>query len=166
LTVAFGEMMLELAGIEGGRTRLEEAIGSGAALEKLIDVTIAHGGDPSVIEDTSKLPVAPLEAVITAARDGYVTRCDALTIGIAATLLGAGRTSQEEVIDPGVGITVHAKNGDSVTAGDPLATVHYSDEKQWQAQRDRLASAWLIGDEEPSIRPLILETVTADSTGA
>lgn len=84
LTMALGEVMLELGDVEGGRDRLTEAITSGAALQKFIDVTVAHGGDPAVIDDPSLLAQAPNEAVITASVDGYVTRCDALTIGIAA----------------------------------------------------------------------------------
>ncbi len=163
LTLSFGEVMLELAGIDGGRERLQKAIDSGEALQKMIDVTVAQGGDPAVIEDTSLLAVAPEEAVLEAPHDGYVTTCDALTVGIAATLLGAGRTRQEDLIDPGVGITIHAKVGHEVSAGDPLATVRYSEEERWVSQRERLASAWEIGEDRPVPQPLILEKVTRES---
>jgi len=163
LTMAFGEVMLDLARVEGGRERLQKAIDSGDALQKLIDVTIAQGGDPRVLEDTSLLAVAQYEAVLEAPTDGFVTTCDALIIGMAATRLGAGRTSKKDVIDPGVGITVHAKVGDAVSAGDPLATVRYSDEERWEDRREGLASAWVIGPGPEAPRPLILEKVTADS---
>ena len=56
LTLAFGEVMLELGGVEGGRSRLMDAIASGAALQKLADVVEAQGGDPAVIHDPSLLP--------------------------------------------------------------------------------------------------------------
>ena len=174
LTLAFGEVMLDLAGIDGGRDRLQMAIDSGKALQKFIDVTIAQGGDPSVIEDTSLLAVAEFEANIEAPIDGYVTSCDALTIGLGAThLLGSGRTQRlgggwkwglkQDAFDHGVGITVHAKIGDAVSRGDPLATIRYSDESLWEAHRKELATAWIIGEEKTSPRPLILETVTSDS---
>ncbi|MGC2241656.1 MAG: thymidine phosphorylase, partial [Acidimicrobiia bacterium] len=165
LTLSFGEVMLELAGIDGGRERLQKAIDSGEALQKMIDVTVAQGGDPAVIEDTSLLAVAPEEAVLEAPHDGYVTTCDALTVGIAATLLGAGRTRQEDLIDPGVGITIHAKVGHEVSAGDPLATVRYTEEERWVSQRERLASAWEIGEDRPVPQPLILEKVARESVG-
>ncbi len=169
-----GEVMLDLAGIDGGRDRLQMAIDSGKALQKFIDVTIAQGGDPSVIEDTSLLAVAEFEANIEAPSDGYVTSCDALTIGLGAThLLGSGRTQRlgggwkwglkQDAFDHGVGITVHAKIGDAVSRGDPLATIRYSDESLWEAHRKELATAWIIGEEKTSPRPLILETVTSDS---
>jgi pyrimidine-nucleoside phosphorylase len=159
LTMAFGEVMLELGGVDGGRDRLERAITSGAALEKLIDVTRAHGGDPSVLEDTSRLDVAPEQATIDAPADGIVTRCDALSIGLAATRLGAGRERKEDTVDHGVGITVHAKIGQRVSVGDALATVRFRDEGRWEAQRDRLATAWEIGDDGPAPGPLIMERI-------
>lgn len=159
LTLAFGEVMLELAGIEGGKDRLEEAIESGAALQKFIDVTVAQGGDPSVIEDTSLLPMASEEAVVEAPRSGVVNKCDALTIGLASTHLGAGRESMEDQIDLGVGITILAKLGDRVKEGQVLARVAYSDEARWEAQRKFLASAWAIGYTDPETAPLILERI-------
>lgn len=161
LTLAFGAAMLKLGGVEGGRDRLTRAIESGAALDKFIEVTIAQGGDPKVIEDPSLLPIAPHEAIIAAPYDGYVVRCDALTIGSASVRLGAGRARKEDTIDPGVRVTVTAKLGDRVSAGDPLAKVRYSDESRWQAQRDRLISAWEISGEPVPPPSLIVERIAA-----
>ncbi|MEE8489294.1 MAG: thymidine phosphorylase [Acidimicrobiia bacterium] len=163
LTMVFGETMLELAGIEDGRDRLDEAIHSGAALQKFIEVVEAHGGDPLVIDDPSLLAVAPREAVVVAPDSGYVTRCDALTIGTVATHLGAGRERKEDTIDPGVGITLKAKHGDTVHQGDPLAIVHYSDESKWEAQRGTLETAWSISDELTRSQDLIIERIDASA---
>ena len=162
LTMAFAQAMLNLGGIEGGRAKLDEAIESGAALEKFVEVTIAHGGDPKVIEDPSLLARAPNEGVIAAQYDGYVTRCDALTIGAAGVRLGAGRANKDDSIDPGVGISVMAKLGDRVSAGDPLAVARYTDEARWAAQRGHLASAWEVSDRREEPPPLIIERI--DST--
>jgi pyrimidine-nucleoside phosphorylase len=159
LTLTLGEMMLDLAGIEGGRETLSQAIESGKALQKLTDVVVAQGGDASAIEKPDLLPVCPHEAVITAPRDGYVTRCDALTVGVVATRLGAGRERQEDTIDPGVGITLEAKVGDRVQSGQPLARARYSDTARWRAQEPALASAWTIEDTAPEPQALIVERV-------
>ena len=159
LTFALGEVMLELAGIDGGKERLGDAIETGAALQKLKDVVAAQGGDPSVLEDTSRLEQGLHEEVIEATEAGYVTRCDALTIGIAATRLGAGRERKEDDIDHGVGVTLRAKLGDEVEPGDPLAVAHFNDEGRWAGQRDKLASAWAIGPAPPEVRALILERI-------
>lgn len=160
LTYALAEVMLELGGVQGGRERLEEAITSGAALQKLRDVAAAHGGDVAVLDDTSLLAVAEREATISAPRSGFVTGCDARTIGVAATRLGAGRERKEEDVDHGVAITLLAKTGAEVSEGDPLAVVHYNDEAKWAAQRERLASAWTIEDGDPPPREdLVLERI-------
>ncbi|MGH8913117.1 MAG: thymidine phosphorylase [Acidimicrobiia bacterium] len=163
LTMALGEVMMELAGVEGGRGALSGAIESGRALQKLIDVAVAQGGDPSVIESPELLPSCAHEAVITAPRDGFVTACDALTIGVAATRLGAGRERKEDTIDPGVGITLEAKIGDSVDAGQPLARVRYSDPSRWASQEKTLSSAWSIADTPPPTQDLIIERIEAAS---
>lgn len=163
LTLALGEVMMELAGIEGGRVALKEAIESGKGLQKLIDVAVAQGGDPSVIEDPALLPQCAHEAVLTAPVTGYVTRCDALTIGTVATRLGAGRERKEDTIDPGVGITMEAKVGERVEAGQPLARIRYNDASRWESQEPTLAKAWSISDTAPDPQPLILERIEPDS---
>jgi pyrimidine-nucleoside phosphorylase len=159
LTLALGEVMLELAGVEGGRERLQETISDGSALQKLVEVSRAHGGDPAVLEDTSRLDRATNTDQVVAEEGGFVTRCDALTIGLATTRLGAGRERKEDEIDHGVGVTLHAKLGDRVEAGDVLATVRFNDEARWDSQRDRLADAWAIGAEAPEAAPLIVERI-------
>jgi pyrimidine-nucleoside phosphorylase len=159
LTMALGEVMLELAGIEGGRDLLESKIESGQALEKFKEVIAAQDGDPSVVDDPSRLPRAPETATVNADRAGYVTRCNALTVGITATRLGAGRERADDVVDPGVGITLHKKLGDRVETGDALATVHYSKQKLWDTQRDKLTGAWTIEDEPEEPRPLVIERI-------
>jgi thymidine phosphorylase len=94
-----------------------------------------------------------------------VTRCDALIIGVAATRLGAGRERQEDDIDPGVGITLEAKLGDRVEAGQPLARARFADPARWESQESALAAAWAIEDRAPEPRSLIVERVeTGPST--
>ncbi len=159
LTLAIAEVMLELAGIDGGREALIDAIDSGKALQKLIDVVVAQGGDPAYVEDPSLLPMCSYQEVITAPDSGHVARCDALTIGVAATRLGAGRERKEDTVDPGVGITLEAKVGDRVEAGQPLARVHFNDPARWKAQEKSLASAWSIEETPPPPQTLVLERI-------
>lgn len=159
LTLSLAAVMLELGGVDGGRDRLSEMIDTGTALQKLKDVARAHGGDPSVLDDPSLLEVAAHEAVIEAPGDGFVTRCDAHTIGVAANRLGAGRERKEDDIDHGVGVTLAAKIGSPISKGDPLAVVRFNEEEKWESQRDNLASAWSIGPDRPDPTDLILERV-------
>lgn len=64
-----------------------------------------------------------------------------------------------DTIDPGVGITVHKKVGDSVAAGDNLATVIHSDSSSWGEQREALFAAWTVGDERVAPPQLIVERI-------
>ncbi len=162
LTMALAEVMLELANIDGGRELLESKIESGEALEKLKEVVVAQDGDPAVVDDTELFPVAEHQAQVVADQDGYIHGCDALTIGMTATRLGAGRERKEDVIDPGVGITVEKKIGDPVKTGDTLATVSYNNENLWLDHRDRLATAWSIEDAPVSAPTLVLNRIEAD----
>jgi pyrimidine-nucleoside phosphorylase len=164
VTYRLGEEMLLLGGVTADRAdarrRLETAVSSGAALEKLAQVAEAQGGDPRVIHEPERFALAPNQHVITADRGGVITRCDALQVGIAALMLGAGRRFAEDVIDLGVGIRIEAKVGDEVAAGDPLAVVRYADDDRLAACLDRLADAYTIEDEAVEARPLIVEEIT------
>ena len=163
LTMRLGEEMLVLGGVSGdaadARARLEAAVSSGAGLEVFARVIEAQGGDPRVLDDPSLLPIAGSVHTVVADRTGFVERCDALSVGRAAVRLGAGRQAKEDDIDPGVGITVHAKVGDAVEAEMPLATVRYNTDDQLASCLDVLDTAWTLTDEPQETRPLILGEV-------
>lgn len=159
LTMALGEVMLELGGIEGGRGLLQSKIESGEALNKFKEVIVAQGGDPYVVEDWDRFPSADFEAKISAGQGGYVSEIDALIVGTTSTRLGAGREEQHDIIDPSVSISLHRKVGDAVDSGDTLATVRYNDPDLWEDHRADLEAAWKFST-EPVTRPtLILERV-------
>jgi thymidine phosphorylase len=159
LTIRFAAEMLMLAdddSIASATERAEEAISSGAAFETMLKLTTSQGGDPAAIEDTSLLPHAAHEHVVTASRPGIVSRCDALDIGMASVRLGAGRATKKDHIDLAVGFLVEAKVGDRVDVGDPLVRIAYNDETRLQSALDVLDNAWDIGDEVATANELIL----------
>ena len=161
LTMALGAEMMVGCGLfeDEAREMLDKALSSGAALQKFGELIEAQGGDPAVIDDPSLLPAAAETAVVAAPVEGFITRCDALTIGQAAVRLGAGRASKEDNIDHGVGITLHAKIGDEVTAGAPLATVRYHSRQRLEDCLSILDAAWDFADEAQPAQPLILGEV-------
>ena len=161
LTMALGAEMMVGCGLfeDEAREMLDKALSSGAALQKFGELIEAQGGDPAVIDDPSLLPAAAETAVVTAPVEGFITRCDALTIGQAAVRLGAGRASKEDNIDHGVGITLHAKIGDEVSAGAPLATVRYHSRQRLEDCLSVLDAAWQFGEARPEPQPLILGEV-------
>jgi len=153
--------MLVLAGIESeedaARARVRRALDDGRALERFRMIVEAQGGDPRVIDDTSRLPGGARVATITAPRSGYVTAIHADLVGRAAVVLGAGRARLDSVVDPAVGFLLRARPGDRVAAGDPILEVHYNDDARL-AGADALArEAIEIGDEPPREAPLVIE---------
>lgn len=162
ITTALAEAMLEMAGVEDAADRVADAISSGAALERFRCVIAAHGGDPAVIEDRSLLPSAPATTTIRAPRSGFIARCDARDIGVAAMRLGAGRTRKEDDVDHGVGIELLTKVGDQVTEGDDLCILTHrpGDISDAVALAE---AAWEITDEKMSERPLIRERIDKSS---
>ena len=163
ITYRFGVEMLLMAGVAGdraaARVQMQRAVSDGRAFAKLEEVVVAQGGDPAVLHDTSLLASAPEETVVTAARGGVVTRCDALDLGVAAVRLGAGRATKEEQIDPGVGFTVCAKVGDEVAPGDPLVRIRWREPRRLAEAMPLVERALVIGDGPATPPPLVHEEV-------
>jgi thymidine phosphorylase len=167
-TMRLGEEMLVLgsAARDGAeaRAKLDAAIASGAAARTAERMIEAQGGDARVVADRTRLGLAPVEMVVEAPADGWVTRADALVIGLTGVAMGAGRTRADQSVDHGVGIWVEAKPGARVSRGQPLARMRLRTPDE--ALLDRLRSAFAVGDAPPPSRPLMLGRVTEDSTSA
>jgi thymidine phosphorylase len=147
--------------IAEGTARIDAAISSGDGLDRLRRCVQLQGGDPRCIDDPARLPTARHHEIWKAPRRGRLVRLDAGLIGRAATLLGAGRLRKEDRVDPGVGITFHAKQGDALERGQPIATVHYSQAARLESARPLLAQAITVADEKPRRSPpLVLERVS------
>ncbi|MFI5759987.1 MULTISPECIES: thymidine phosphorylase [unclassified Streptomyces] len=117
LTLALAREMLDAAGIKDADPA--KALADGRAMDVWRRMIAAQGGDPD-----AALPVAREQHVVTAPSSGVLTRLDAYGVGVGAWRLGAGRARKEDPVQAGAGIELHAKPGDTVTAGQPLMTLH------------------------------------------
>ncbi len=165
VTMTLGAEMLAIAGIETDPTRARRKLDAtrrdGSALQMFARVIEAQGGDPRVVTNPELvLPYAPLLETVTAVRSGIVARMDAYKIGVAAMRLGAGRERKEDTIDPGVGITLLAKPGDSIDTGDPLLRLRYRHPARLEEALRVLEAAVEISDDPTPPGPLILERIT------
>lgn len=128
LVLALGSQMVVLAkGAETlaeARKKLIESIKSGSAIKKFKLFVKNQGGDPSIADDTDKLPQAKYKIDVPSKESGFISNIAADEIGIAAMLLGAGRATKEDKIDLAVGLIMHKKVGDKVEAGDPIVTIY------------------------------------------
>lgn len=141
------------------RQRLEKSVQTGAALGKLRDLIEAQGGNPRMVDHPDELPSARICRDWVAPSSGYVAGFDTEAIGLAASVLGAGRERKGDPVDHGVGLTILRKLGDPVSPGEPLITVHANDERRLEDSLNRLAAAIAISPEKPAIPALILERI-------
>jgi pyrimidine-nucleoside phosphorylase len=146
---------------DAARAMAAAALDDGRALERFRQIVRAQGGDVSAIDDTDRLPAAPIRVDVAAARTGTVTAIDVRAIGLAAVALGAGRANLKAVIDPAVGFLVHVKPGDSVERGHAIAQVHAADEDSAARAVTELSAAITIGDGDAAFLPLIGPRITA-----
>ncbi len=163
LTYVLGAEMLVMgevaSSVEEGRTLLEEAVATGRAMEKFAEIVTAQGGDAQVLENPELLPTAYNTDTLEAPESGWVARCDALSIGVGAMRLGAGRERKEDNIDPAVGVTVQAKVGDHVEKGDVLAKIHWNDAYARGIATPLITSAWEISESPVEAPQLIAERI-------
>lgn len=141
------------------RARLQAVIDDGSALKKFAQIIEAQGGNPAVLYDYSVFPTARQIVPIPSPVSGYITAIDTEKVGMAAVALGAGRERVDSIIDPAVGFVLEKKVGDKVEKGEPLAMMHINDAARAATIIDRFQSACAFGDEAPTPRPLIIETI-------
>ncbi len=137
----------------------KDAISSGRALEKFIQMVKAQGGNTDYIKNTANFPLASLKRDVVAAQTGYISYVNAEEYGRAALILGAGRNAKDDIIDHSAGILLKAKTGQFVKQGDVIATLYTNREEAIAACEKILLESTIISNEVPKERPLIFEKV-------
>src|SRR5690348_15916227 len=117
LTLALAREMLDAAGVRGKDPA--DALRDGSAMDHWRRMIAAQGGNPD-----AALLVAKEQHQVVAASSGVLTELDAYAVGVCAWRLGAGRARKEDPVQAGAGVEIHAKPGATVTAGQPLLTLH------------------------------------------
>ena len=144
---------------ETALSRVQEALDSGAALERLRMMIDAQDGDSRVIDDESLLAIGKFTYDVTAPQDGYITHMNTEQCGIASVMLGAGRTVKDGPIDYSAGIVMHKKTGDAVSMSERIATLYASDESLFTNAAQTYLAAITIGNTAPKVVDTILDVV-------
>jgi pyrimidine-nucleoside phosphorylase len=152
--------MLHLGGVSPtvaeGKKQSEELIASGKALDKFRQMVELQGGDPRAIDDPKRLPQAHHTMILSSSKNGYLAALRCEQVGTACVVLGGGRERKEDSVDPAVGIVLHKKVGDAISAGEPLATIYYNAEARSARARQLLEESYQIADSPADEkRPLI-----------
>ena len=144
---------------ETALNRVQQALDSGAALERLRLMIEAQGGDSRVINDESILIIGQFTYDVIAPQDGYIIHMNTEQCGIVSVMLGAGRTVKDGLIDYSAGIVMHKKTGDAVRMGERIATLYASDESLFNNAAQTYLAAITIGNTAPKVVDTILDIV-------
>ena len=153
ITVELAKEMLAHCGINDVDPRAN--LNNGKALEKWRQMISAQGGDPD-----AELPKAREWHTIRASESGYISRLDALSVGVASWRLGAGRERKEDAVQFGAGIELHHQLGEEVKAGDALMTLYTDTPEKFERAIELAESAVEFSDSAPAPRELILGRVS------
>ena len=155
ITIELAREMLRLAGV--GDVDVAAALADGRAMDKWRQMVAAQGGNPD-----APMPVARESHVVTATASGVLTQLDALAVGVASWRLGAGRERKEDAVQLGAGITLHAQQGQRVTAGQPLMTLFTDEPARFERALASLEGGITIdAAASESQKTIVLDRVTA-----
>lgn len=158
LCVALVAEMALLAGL-GSREHCEkqaqEVLDDGRALARFAAMVDAQGGSLAIFEEGQDIK-APYIEHLASQETGYLARMDCEGIGRAACLLGAGRKTKEDVIDPLAGLILHRKRGDWMDAGEPWISLHASDPAAFKAAKALLEASITVSKAPVPALPLFL----------
>lgn len=127
------------------------------ALHTLAKLIKAQGGDCNYIYDTELFAKSKYVFEVKTSKTGFVNKIDALSIGNAAMMLGAGRAKIGDNIDHSVGIILNKKVNDIIVPNDTLATV-YANKKEVSHELELIENAYNIGNDKVESK-LILKIV-------
>ncbi len=155
-------LMLELAEVvqnqEEAMIKVDEAFKSESALNKLVELVKAQGGNPNQILNPELLPKAKFISNILSEKSGYIASIKASVLGHQAMLLGAGRLTKDDKINYGVGIILKRKIGEYVEKGDVIAEIHHDNDLTSEFIA-RFLTAYSFNNESPKPEPLIYQVI-------
>lgn len=163
-----GSQMLQMGGLadqdETARAMLKKHIEDKEGLRRLQKMFCLLGGEASYVtlEGMEKLVAVKKRQDILASAEGFITSIHAAHIGMAAQLLGAGRATKEDHVDPAVGLRMHVRNGAAVKKGDVLCTLYVNDEKNLQDAVSLIEESIHITNMPPAKEPMVYGLVQAD----
>lgn len=126
----------------------KKLISNGKAYEKFLEMVEYQGGNPTDIENYSRLHQPKCIGELTAKQSGYIQSMDTYKIGIATVELGCGRKKTTDTVDPTAGIEFYKKIGDKVNRGDTLFKFFNSDSNKLNPTEKLLNECIQIGEEE------------------
>ncbi len=139
--------------------RVRCTLADGSAKKKLGDLIQRLGGDRRYVDNPDLFEESNVTAVLAADRSGYITRIDAMEVGKAASILGAGREVLGQKTESTAGIILTKKVGDRVEEGEAVASLQASSLEKAQMGMEHLFGAITIKELPPEKTPLIFKCI-------
>mgnify|MGYP003384077872 CR=1 FL=1 len=167
ITLQLAAHMLFVGGLEDDLNsaygKAQKALESGDAAQIFARMCSRMGAEQSILDSNLDLfPSLPINQPIVASTSGYVTSMDTHAIGMAMVSVGAGRRVASDKVDHGLGLTRVVAIGDYVEAGAPIALAHMRTQQQFQVVDTALQQGLVLSQQQPTISPLIYQTITTD----
>jgi len=153
LTVELAREMLSQAGVSG--VDPSENLRNGKAMDKWRQMISAQGGNPD-----AELPKAKHSHQILATESGFISRLDALEVGVASWRLGAGRERKEDAVQFGAGVVLNVQIGSRIEAGQPLMTLFTDTEEKFARAIELASGAVEISNSSVAQRKLIFGRIS------
>lgn len=137
---------------------IDELIDKRLGLEKLAQMIEEQGGDRNVINDYSLFESAEnkLEITLDNKEEQFIEKIDALAIGEAAMLVGAGRQTKDDVIDHSVGVILKKKVGDKLKPNEVIATLYYNNANPTESI-NKIKNAYKLSKAEIKPKSIIID---------
>ena len=140
------------------RGAIREALETGRAYEKFLQMVAVQGGDIATLE--RGLPLAPVCMEVKSSKTGYVQSMDTGMVGVVLNEMGGGRKKIADSIDHGVGLEFYVQPGEPVEEGTAMARVWVRNEEGGMHAVRRLEKLIQIGEEKRDLPSLCWGKVT------
>ncbi|MDO5717874.1 MAG: thymidine phosphorylase [Tissierellia bacterium] len=161
LSIELASQMIKLSGLyesEDIRSMARESLQNGKAYEKFIEMLKAQGADIDFVKKLDEFTKADFSKKVISDKSGMITEMDTEKIGIAASVLGAGRLKIGDDIDYMAGIKIIFKKGDIINKGDILAEIYSSDSTKLKEAEEIISKSYKF-DTELKEYPLIIDII-------
>ena len=143
------------------RTKLQQVLDNGKAVEVFARMVAALGGPADFVENyDSHLEKAEIVRPVYASSSGIIQQIDTRALGMAVVALGGGRLRAANEIDYAVGLTEVISLGELADSTRPVAWVHARSEAQDEQTAAVIRNAIQVGEVSMTLPPSVYRRIT------
>lgn len=141
-----------------------KSLQDGSAFKKFAEMTASQGRTENLPTEPVYLSRSKVTYEYFSDKDGYVSKMKSSLLGKTAMILGAGRETKDEYIDPYAGIILNKKVGDKVSKGELIATMYSSSIEKCKIAEEIIKNAIEFSGNPSEKSPLIQAEIRFEGT--